>query len=116
MKTLLKIFAIICVLSLVVTCFAACGKKDVYGPANGPQSSNKGDKEDTPSSSDAEQGGNSTESTSSTDKTTSSGSESGSSQDSSNGSTTTPSTPDKDNGSSSELPVIDGDIGTFIPL
>ena len=116
MKTLLKIFAIICVLSLVVTFFAACGKKDVYGPANGPQSSNKGDKEDTPSSSDAEQGGNSTESTSSTDKTPSTGSESGSSQGSSSGSSTTQSSSSSQDNGSSELPVIEGDLGPIIPF
>ena len=115
MKTLLKIFAIICVIALVITCFAACGKKDVYGPANGPQSSNKGDTESTPSSSDAQQGNDATDGTSSTDKTTSNDA-SGSSQGSSSGSSTTQSSSSSQDNGSSELPVIEGDLGPIIPF
>lgn len=114
MKTVLKIFAIICALTLVVTCFAACGNKDVYGPSKGPQSSNKDNTESTDSSSNDTQG---SDTTSNQSTTPSSNDSTVSSQESNVGTTNT-------ENNSQPYPIVDasgettieGDHGPIIPF
>ena len=115
MKTFFKILAISCILALVVTCFAACGNKDIYGPANKPDSSSKDDTVSAPESSE-------TQGTEDSSNVTSGGSSSGSSGDAA--SSVTDGSSDTSDGSSSTTPsdtssgetTIEGDHGPIIPF